>query len=71
MAKYIELIEKFENEELSVKENESFLKELQSNSELRKEFELRNKISKAIKDDNLNELKKTLDKAQQKFDSKN
>ena len=71
MAKYIELIEKFENGELSVKENESFLKELQSNSELRKEFELRNKISKAIKDDNLNKLKKTLDKAQQKFDSKN
>lgn len=70
-VKYIELIEKFENGELSEKEKESFLKELQSNQELRSELKLNKKIIQAISDDKLDEFKKLLDKAHKKSESEN
>ena len=70
-AKYIELIEKFENGELSEKEKESFLKELQSNQELRSELKLNKKIIQAICDDKLDEFKELLDKAHKKSESEN
>lgn len=70
-AKYIELIEKFENGELSEKEKESFLKELQSNQELESELKLNKKIIQAICDDKLDEFKELLDKAHKKSESEN
>ena len=69
--KYIDLIEKFENGELSEKEKTSLLNELNSNPELKSEFELSSKISQAIKNNKLDEFKKILIKAQKKYESNN
>jgi len=69
--KYIDLIEKFENGELSEKEKINLLNELNSNPEFKAEFELSSKISQAIKNNKLDEFKKILIKTQKKYESKN
>jgi len=64
MKNYLELIEKFHNDELSKEELRKFESELQSNPEFKKEFDLYGEINDSILEDDVIELRKQLNSIQ-------